>query len=431
MRFQAAAAVLLAGLIPLGVDAAEKPSPKHKRADAYPGSLKFPMLGGLSGKLGSSVKSTLKSQQAQQPATANSVQDPSLAETPVAPKTSILTKSEAEPERTTAVAKPKPLAARSPAIATRRPVPPAEDEHDGGQLEREQIEAADAADQEATVTQRSAASGPASRLVLRSVPVREPDSQSEADESDATTEAESSRSASSASVEMEFAEPVRPSQLSDEVRHGPVRRPGTSHDLLQPAALLAPAPSRNPADDAAERRSSTPAPVLDQIALSADDSSGKLAEIPHLGESRHAPPIKGFDDPPVADSASPGSLTQAVSRFETRDEVVVEARSSRRPGDEMAETTQVVHKVPAASLPVGTIESIDLESRTATIRFPAGFALEMGSFVKVTHKSLLRTTQPGELKIVGMENGRYLARPVGSLKINRLARGDRVTAEAE
>jgi hypothetical protein len=170
--------------------------------------------------------------------------------------------------------------------------------------------------------------------------------------------------------------------------------------------------------------------VLDQIALSADDSSGKLAEIPHLGDSRHAPLIKGFDDPRVADSASPEALAKAVSRFEAMEEPVVEVRTARRVSEQHPETTQVVHKVATESVTVGTIESIDVESRTAIVRFPGGFAPEMGSFVKVTHKSLLRTTQPGELKIVGSENGRYLARPVGSLKISRLARGDRVAASA-
>jgi hypothetical protein len=77
----------------------------------------------------------------------------------------------------------------------------------------------------------------------------------------------------------------------------------------------------------------------------------------------------------------------------------------------------------------GDVAVVNPHNGTVQLQFGEGQPPEIGSRVKVFHQSLLRTTQVGELNIVGHRGPIAYAKPVGATKLSQISKGDKVTAQ--
>lgn len=98
------------------------------------------------------------------------------------------------------------------------------------------------------------------------------------------------------------------------------------------------------------------------------------------------------------------------------------------PKEIVAPAPQKTAKAPAAkgTPSQGDVAVVNPHNGTVQLQFGEGQPPQIGSTVKVFHQSLLRTTQVGELNIVGHRGPIAYAKPVGSTKLDKISKGDKV-----
>jgi len=98
------------------------------------------------------------------------------------------------------------------------------------------------------------------------------------------------------------------------------------------------------------------------------------------------------------------------------------------PKEIVAPIPQKTAKAPAAkgNPSQGDVAVVNPHNGTVQLQFGEGQPPQIGSTVKVFHQSLLRTTQVGELNIVGHRGPIAYAKPVGNTKLDKISKGDKV-----